>query len=62
MLPAWPKDWDVNFKLNAPYQTTVEARVRKGKLEGLRVMPAERMADVIDMTSNDPTYKSPPRP
>ncbi|MGZ3924959.1 MAG: DUF5703 domain-containing protein, partial [Flavisolibacter sp.] len=30
LLPAWPKDWDVHFKLHAPYQTTVEAVVKNG--------------------------------
>ncbi|WP_051691580.1 hypothetical protein [Pedobacter borealis] len=24
LYPAWPKEWDVHFKLYAPYQTTVE--------------------------------------
>ena len=24
LLPAWPKEWDTDFKLHAPYQTTVE--------------------------------------
>jgi hypothetical protein len=33
LLPAWPKDWDVHFKLHAPYQTTVEAIVKDGKLQ-----------------------------
>ena len=23
LLPAWPEDWDVEFKLHAPYQTTL---------------------------------------
>lgn len=24
LLPAWPKDWEADFKLHAPYETTVE--------------------------------------
>ena len=24
LLPAWPRDWDVDFKLHAPKQTIVE--------------------------------------
>jgi hypothetical protein len=32
LLPAWPKDWNANFKLHAPYQTIVEGRVENGKV------------------------------
>jgi len=49
LLPAWPKDWDVDFKLHAPYQTAVEAVVRNGKIEMLRVTPQERRRDVTIM-------------
>ena len=49
LLPAWPKDWDVHFKLHAPYQTTVEATVRNGKVESLDVLPASRRKDVINL-------------
>ncbi len=47
LLPAWPKDWDAEFKLNAPYNTTVKGRVVQGKLTELKVLPASRKADVI---------------
>lgn len=47
LFPAWPKDWDVDFKLCAPYQTTVEGVYRAGKLERLKVTPAERERDVV---------------
>lgn len=33
ILPAWPKDWNVVFKLYAPNQTVVEGEYRDGKLE-----------------------------
>ena len=49
LFPAWPAHWDVNFKLCAPYNTTVEGVYRKGKLEQLRVTPEERAQDVIKM-------------
>jgi hypothetical protein len=49
LLPAWPKTWDVHFKLHAPYQTTVEAIVKNGKLTDLKVWPEARRADVINM-------------
>lgn len=46
ILPAWPKDWDVSFKLHAPRRTTVEVVYRGGKLEKLEVIPAERRKDI----------------
>jgi hypothetical protein len=46
LLPAWPKEWDVSFKVHAPYQTTLEGEVRGGKLKLLRVEPESRRADV----------------
>ncbi|WP_460966645.1 DUF5703 domain-containing protein [Spirosoma migulaei] len=47
LLPAWPKDWNVTFKLHAPYNTIVEGRVVSGKVEKLIVTPQERAKDVI---------------
>jgi hypothetical protein len=49
LLPAWPTDWDVHFKLHAPYQTTVEATVKDGKLQQVIVLPAEREKDIINL-------------
>ncbi|MFM2243415.1 MAG: hypothetical protein RLZ97_2271, partial [Verrucomicrobiota bacterium] len=47
ILPTWPKDWDVSFKLHAPGQTTVECIYRNGVIESLKVTPASREKDVI---------------
>lgn len=49
LFPAWPADWDVHFKLHAPYQTTVEVELKNGKIESLKVLPEFRKADVINM-------------
>jgi hypothetical protein len=49
LLPAWPRDWDLDFKLHAPHGTIVEGRVEKGKLENLKVTPEARRDDVILM-------------
>lgn len=46
LLPAWPTDWDVDFRLWAPYRTTVEARVRSGQLVELQVHPEKHRKDV----------------
>jgi hypothetical protein len=48
LFPAWPSDWDVDFKLHMPYQTTVEATLSHGKLTRLKVTPKSRKADVIN--------------
>ena len=47
LLPAWPKEWNVSFKLHAPQQTTVEATVKNGKLAELKVTPESRRKDVV---------------
>jgi alpha-L-fucosidase 2 len=49
LLPAWPKGWNADFKLNAPYQTTVVGHVIDGKLTKLVVTPASRAKDVVNM-------------
>ncbi len=46
LFPAWPKDKDVHFKLQAPYNTTVEAEWKGGKLVKLNVWPEARRGDV----------------
>lgn len=47
VLPAWPKEWNVSFKLHAAGNTTVEGVYRGGKLEDLKVTPESRRKDVI---------------
>ncbi len=47
LLPAWPADWDCEFKLHAPHKTTVEGRVRGGKVVDLKVTPESRRKDVV---------------
>jgi alpha-L-fucosidase 2 len=46
LFPAWPKEWDVDFKLHAPYNTTVQGRIKDGKIVDIIVVPAERRKDV----------------
>jgi hypothetical protein len=46
IFPAWPKNTDVHFKLHAPYNTTVEAELKSGKLITLKIVPEERRRDV----------------
>jgi len=46
LLPAWPKNWNVSFKLHAPKNTVVEGEYRNGKITELKVSPASRRADI----------------
>jgi hypothetical protein len=46
LLPAWPKSWNVNFKLHATRNTTVEGTVKDGILTHLKVTPESRHKDV----------------
>ncbi len=47
LLPAWPPEWDVQFKLYAPGRTLVECDVRKGRLVSLKVTPPARARDIV---------------
>lgn len=58
LLPAWPADWDVNFRLHAPGQTVLEGRASGGKLQELTVTPKHRRKDVL--LGADPTIPLPP--
>jgi alpha-L-fucosidase 2 len=47
LLPAWPREWDADFKLHAPLTTIVEGTVRGGRIVDLRVTPESRRQDVV---------------
>lgn len=47
LLPAWPKAWDVRFKLHTAGETMVEAEAKGGKLVRLKVTPENRRKDVV---------------
>jgi hypothetical protein len=49
LFPAWPKNWDVDVKLHAPYNTTIEAVLKNGQLESLIVIPESRRSDVENL-------------
>ena len=46
MFPAWPCDWDVDVKLAAPGNTTVEVHYAGGKLQKLVVEPPQRASAI----------------
>jgi alpha-L-fucosidase 2 len=54
LLPAWPREWNVDFRLHAPGQTVVEGRVEQGRLCEFRITPETRRRDVVVSDYNDP--------
>ena len=44
---AWPCSWDVDFKLAAPLNTTVEGVFKDGKVQSWRVSPTARTSSVL---------------
>jgi len=55
LLPSWPRQWDVDFKLHAPLQTVIEGEYRDGRLRRLKVTPEARRADMVDLSQSQPT-------
>jgi hypothetical protein len=56
LLPAWPKEWDVKFKLHAPRQTTIQGVVTNGALVSYAVTPEYRRGDVNVNTNYLPPF------
>jgi hypothetical protein len=48
LLPAWPKKWNVEFKLHAPDKTVVEGVYRNGRLQTLNCTPDSRKKDIAN--------------
>jgi len=46
LLPAWPTGWNVEFRLRAPFNTTIEGRYVNGLMESLAVTPPGRLKDI----------------
>lgn len=46
VLPSWPKEWQVNFKLHAPYNTVVSGSSNKEDTN-IETMPIKRKEDII---------------
>ena len=46
LLPAWPKEWNAEFKLNAPKNTIITGNVKNGKVQDLIVTPNSRLKDI----------------
>ena len=48
LFPAWPKEWDVAFKLQAPQNTIIEGEFKNGEIIELKVTPEERKKVIIN--------------
>jgi alpha-L-fucosidase 2 len=46
LFPAWPKAWDVTFKLYGPTDTIVQGAVKNGRVVGLTITPPNRVKDM----------------
>ncbi len=51
LLPAWPENWDVSFRLHASGNTTIDCKYYQGKVRVLKVTPESRRSDIVDCTS-----------
>ena len=47
LFPAWPREWDVRFRLHASANTIVEAELKGGKVVRVKVTPSERLSDLV---------------
>ncbi len=58
LLPAWPAEWDVDFKLHLEQRTVISGKVLNGELMDWSIEPASRKQDVVLF---DPQNTSIPR-
>lgn len=47
LLPAWPKEWNGEFKLHAPNKTILQGKIKDGNIYDLIVTPESRLKDVV---------------
>ncbi len=47
LFPAWPRDWDVDFKLHAPGGTFMEVSLKEGEIQLLKITPQNRERDIV---------------
>ena len=49
LFPAWPKKWNVHFKLHATNNTTIEVELKNGNVNIIKVLPESRKKDIINL-------------
>ena len=47
LFKSWPPEWDGDYRMQAPEDTTVELSIRSNKLVKLLVTPASRRTDLV---------------
>jgi alpha-L-fucosidase 2 len=47
LLPAWPKGWDVSFKLHGSHKTIVICKFENGKITQLEISPQGREKNIL---------------
>ncbi|MCU0781600.1 MAG: LamG domain-containing protein, partial [Akkermansiaceae bacterium] len=62
LLPAWPAEWDADFKLHVAGGAVVIGTVRDGKLAAWDITPAARRGDVIVHAPQPTASAFPPIP
>ncbi|MGD0130297.1 MAG: hypothetical protein ABSF46_33695 [Terriglobia bacterium] len=60
LFPAWPRDWDVDFKLHTSGQTIVECSYRHSQVVKLAVTPSSRAAATLNMLGKNPPSEPAP--
>ena len=55
LFPAWPQDWDVDFKLHAPKNTIIECSFKNGEIQNMKVTPESRSKDVVLLNNKSKT-------
>lgn len=53
LLPAWPKNWDVQFRLHAPLNTVIQGEWRNGNWIKLTSIPSNRITQVLPNSTNN---------
>jgi len=48
LFPAWPKHWDVDFKLHASNKTTIDGILKNGEITQMKVTPNERERNIVN--------------
>jgi len=48
LFPAWPQEWDVDFKLHAPGRTIVEVTRQQGKTVTIKTSPRVDPSNIIE--------------
>jgi hypothetical protein len=49
LFPAWPKEWNVDFKLHVPDRKVLQGKMERGELIQLDVLPASGSEKIINV-------------